>query len=358
MNILIVKLSAIGDIVHSLPSLAAIREHLPDARIKWIVERRAAELLRGNEMIDELIEVDTRMLRGGRLIKDFRKALGTQIRGLRREKIDAALDIQGLLKSAVIAKLSGAERRIGFVREHLREPAARLFMTETVAVPPFTHVIRKNLLLASAAFGFSMPTELSFPIVTFDEHREEAERIRDEAGGRFAILNPGGGWVTKLWHAEKYGALADSTWEEFGIRTVVTGGPDDGELVERVLANSRSGKAFAAAPSLKGFYETAKLAEIYVGGDTGPTHIAVAAGTPTVGIFGPTEWWRNGSLNPDDICVERTDIGCRVDCHRRECSNWICMDISVETVADAVRKRLAAKAVNDNKSNALPKIGL
>jgi ADP-heptose:LPS heptosyltransferase len=84
----------------------------------------------------------------------------------------------------------------------------------------------------------------------------------------------------------------------------------------------------------------AKRAKIYVGGDTGPTHLAVAANAPVVGIFGPTEWWRNGSPNPQDICVERSDINCRVDCHRRTCSNWICMDISVETVFDAVQKRL------------------
>jgi ADP-heptose:LPS heptosyltransferase len=89
-----------------------------------------------------------------------------------------------------------------------------------------------------------------------------------------------------------------------------------------------------------GFYELAKRARIYVGGDTGPTHLAIAAGAPIVGIFGPTDWWRNGSLNPDDICVERLDIGCRVDCHRRSCSNWICMDISPEAVLEAVRERM------------------
>jgi ADP-heptose:LPS heptosyltransferase len=91
---------------------------------------------------------------------------------------------------------------------------------------------------------------------------------------------------------------------------------------------------------LKGFYELAKKAAVYVGGDTGPTHLAIAAGAPIVGIFGPTEWWRNGSPFTEDICVERTDISCRVECHRRTCSNWICMDIGVETVLEAVTERL------------------
>ena len=92
--------------------------------------------------------------------------------------------------------------------------------------------------------------------------------------------------------------------------------------------------------SLKGFYALAKRARVYVGGDTGPTHIAVAAGAPIVGLFGPTEWWRNGSPYSEDICVERNDIDCRVDCHRRSCSKWICMDISVDRVFDAVKKRI------------------
>ncbi len=116
--------------------------------------------------------------------------------------------------------------------------------------------------------------------------------------------------------------------------------PANGELAERVLQASRSGKTLLASPSLKGFYALARQAAVYVGGDTGPTHLAVAAGAPVVGLFGPTEWWRNGSPRVDDICVERTDIGCRTDCHRRSCSQWICMDIEVGRVLDAIGERL------------------
>ena len=100
------------------------------------------------------------------------------------------------------------------------------------------------------------------------------------------------------------------------------------------------GRARPVSLSLKAFYSLAKEARVYVGGDTGPTHLAVAAGAPIVGLFGPTEWWRNGSPRADDVCVERTDIDCRVDCHRRSCSKWICMDIEVERVFRAVEKRL------------------
>ena len=247
----------------------------------------------------------------------------------------------GLLKSATIAKLSKAKRIYGFDKANLREPASRFLLTETFETPPKIHVIRKNLTLAEKTLNIKIPAEnFEFPIFTDESHKAEAAKIIDGAGENFAILNPAGGWTTKLWHAEKFGQLADKLWEENGLVSVVATAPNEINLAEKVLQSSKSGKVFAAQPGLKGFYELAKRAKIYVGGDTGPTHLAVAANCPVVGIFGPTEWWRNGSPNPCDICVERTDIDCRVDCHRRACSNWICLDISVETVFDAVQNRL------------------
>jgi heptosyltransferase I len=343
MRILIVKLSSIGDIIHALPALAAIRRNMPDAEISWVAESRSAEILRGNPMIDHLIEVDTRSLRGGKVIEEMLLEIGKQIKGLRKYRFDIALDMQGLLKSALIAKLSRAPRRFGFAKEDLRESASRLFLTDTVSIAPKAHIIRKNLELAGAALNIEVPsTDFEFPIFTSDEDKLEAQEIIDKAGGDFAILNPAGGWVTKLWHAEKYGQLADRLWEEKRLVSIVATAPAELELAEKVLRNSRSGKVFPAQPTLKGFYELAKRASVYVGGDTGPTHLAVAAGAPIVGIFGPTEWWRNGSPNENDICVERDDISCRIDCHRRTCSNWICMDTDVDTVLRAVQNRLSA----------------
>ncbi|HEX2271404.1 MAG TPA: glycosyltransferase family 9 protein, partial [Pyrinomonadaceae bacterium] len=160
------------------------------------------------------------------------------------------------------------------------------------------------------------------------------------AGGNYAILNPGGGWPTKLWSADRFGKLADALWSSHGLTSLVTYGPGEEELASSVERSSQLGKARAVKLSLKAFYSLAKGARVYVGGDTGPTHIAVAARTPIVGLFGPTEWWRNGSPRVEDVCVERNDIDCRVDCHRRSCSKWICMDIEVERVVRAVDKRL------------------
>jgi len=341
MQILFVKLSSIGDIVHTLPTLGAVKNALPTSEISWAVEKSSAEILRGNPLIKNLIELDTRSLRGGKIIEEILLDASRQVRELRQFSFDVALDFQGLLKSATIAKLSKAKRCYGFDKSNLREPASRFLLTETVVIPQKIHIIRKNLILAEKALNISVPTEnFEFPIAADDAHKTEAENIIAEAGENFAILNPAGGWVTKLWHAEKFGQLADKIWEETGLASIVTTAPNEKNLARKVLENSKSGKVFHAQPSLKGFYELAKRARIYVGGDTGPTHLAVAANCPIVGIFGPTEWWRNGSPNPQDICVERNDIDCRVDCHRRTCSNWICMDISVETVFEAVQRRL------------------
>ena len=158
MRILIVKLSSIGDIVHALPALANIRAELPDAEIGWAADSRYSELLRGNPMIDHLIEMDTSSLRGGKVIEEIFLDVARQYGNVRRYKFDVALDMQGLLKSATVAKFSGAAKRWGFARAHLRERASRVFYTDTVKFGPQTHVIRRNSLLAAQALGFE-PTE-------------------------------------------------------------------------------------------------------------------------------------------------------------------------------------------------------
>lgn len=351
MRILFVKLSSIGDIVHTLPTLAAVKKALPNAEISWAVEKSSAEIVRDNPLIDNLIELDTRALRGGKVIEEILPNASRQMRELRKFTFDAALDFQGLLKSAAIAKLSKAQRTYGFSKQNLREPASRFLLGKTFETPRQIHVIRKNLILAEKALNIAVPTEnFEFPIDTSEAHKAEAAKIAAEAGSRFALLNPAGGWTTKLWHAEKFGALADKLWEETGLISIVSTSPAETKLANKVLASSKSRKILSAQPSLKGFYELAKRARVYVGGDTGPTHLAIAARAPVVGLFGPTEWWRNGSPNPADICVERNDIHCRVDCHRRTCANWICMDISVDAVANAVRRRIGSESSSESSS--------
>ena len=341
MKVLFVKLGSIGDVVHTLPALAAVRRALPGAEISWVVERKSAEILRDNPFLNRLIEVDTKALRRWPMSGETLLAPRQQLRRLRASSFDAALDFQGLLKSATIARLSGAARIYGYARKSLREPASRLLLTKAVNVPVRAHVIEKALALVAGALRIPVPqdpNQFEFPVATRREHELEAEEAAQDE--RFAILNPGGGWPTKLWSAERFGRLADELWTHYGLRSIISKGPGEQKLVDTVLGASKSGKAREANLSLKGFYALARRASLYVGGDTGPTHLAVAAGTPIVGLFGPTEWSRNGSPRPADICVERTDIDCRVDCHRRSCSKWICMDIEVERVLQSAGERL------------------
>lgn len=355
MKVLLVKLGAIGDIVHALPALAALRRELPDAEITWAVEKKNAEILRENPMIDHLVEIDTRTIRKDRRRTTALRALSGQASALRKQRFDVTIDLQGLIKSAMIAKISGAKRIVGFGSGGRREPASRMFLTETVKTRKGINVIRKNMELIGGAMGFdSERYEPEFPIAVSDAHRLEAGQAVNGIGHPFAILNPGGGWVTKLWPAENFGILADIL-NERGIASVIVAGPNESDLAVRAASAAAKASPRIIKPGLKTFYALAELAAVYVGGDTGPTHIAVAAGTPIVGIFGPTEWWRNGSPRAEDICVERTDIGCRVQCHRRTCSNWICMDIDVKIVADAVAERLAASSPLKNiPSEAVP----
>jgi lipopolysaccharide heptosyltransferase I len=326
-----------------LPALAALRQGFPESEISWVVERNLSEILRDNPLLDRLIEVDTKAMRRGQMSGETLRAPRQQKRRLRATAFDVALDFQGLLKSASIARLSGARRVFGYSRAGLREPASSIFLSKRISVPKQVHVIRKGLLLVEGALGIPVELEaerFSFPISISEEDENAAHEAANGAAGKYAILNPGGGWPTKLWSADRFGKLADALWSTYGLTSLVTYGPGEESLVEAVRQSSETGRAQPVSLSLKSFYSLAKNAKVYVGGDTGPTHLAVAAGAPIVGLFGPTEWWRNGSPRPADVCVERTDIDCRVDCHRRSCSKWICMDIEVERVFRAVEKRL------------------
>jgi ADP-heptose:LPS heptosyltransferase len=302
-------------------------------------------MLKGSPVIDELIEIDTRawrtsLLRGA-TIKEVRARLAL-IRGFDTDGVaDVAIDFQGLIKSGLVAKATGAFRRIGFETRELRERASRFFLTEQVETSRFEHVIDKNIALASAALdgANSPPPQYEFPITVSAEDERYIEEAINNRGGPFAIINPGGGWPTKLWPASRYGQLADHLHTEHGLVSFITYGPGEESLVQTVAAASKTGAARPFASTLKQFVALARRAALFVGGDTGPLHLAAASGTPIVGIYGPTSPERNGPFDKRDVTVKR-DLWCRADCHRRSCWHWECMDISVSAVARAVATRL------------------
>jgi heptosyltransferase-1 len=359
MRILIVKLSSIGDVVHALPAASHLRRALPDARIAWVVERRASAILKGSPVIDDLIEIDTRAWRKQLLNSATLGEIRARLESLRGPHsggtadgagIDIAIDFQGLLKSGLVAKASGALRRIGFETDELREKASRFFLTEQVETARFKHVIDKNLALARHAIaGASIESNVSvnglsnqyqFPIAVSQEDELSIEQAINESSSRFAIINPGGGWPTKLWPAQSFGQVADLLKSEHGLVSFITYGPGEETLAQTVAANSRCGAARPFASTLKQFVALARRAELFIGGDTGPLHLAAASGTPIVGIYGPTSPERNGPFNEYDIVVGQ-NLWCRQDCHRRSCWHWECMDIPVSEVARAASIRLA-----------------
>ena len=358
MHVLIVKLSSIGDVVHTLPAAALLRRALPDARIAWVVERRAGAILKDSPVIDALIEVDSRAWRKqlfrGAGIGQIRERLAELRDGAgatTTERGDIAIDFQGLIKSGLVAFASGAKRRIGFETAELREAPSRLFLTEQVATSGLKHVIEKNLALARAALsGSSNPTSempapgrYEFPISVSTDDEKYVEAMIESKGAGFAIVNPGGGWPTKLWPTEHYARLADWLWSDCGLASFVTYGPGEEKLAQSVADKARSGEAHPIPSTLKQYVGLARRASLFVGGDTGPLHLAAASGTPIVGIYGPTSAERNGPFDRRDITVGR-DLWCRADCHRRSCWHWECMNIPFLEVQRAVVRRLSSAA--------------
>ena len=356
MRILIVKLSAIGDVVHTLPAACLLRKRFPDAHISWVVDPRARQLLESSPVIDEVIEFDTRAVQKGLVNGSAPNGLRTQLKNLRAgakangsNQSDIAIDFQGLIKSGLVAYASGASRRIGFCVKDLREPASQMFLTERVDTTQQTHVIEKNLALARAAIDLECSEQSSvvassdryeFPITVSTQDEQFVDAAIGKQQTQFAILNPGGGWPTKLWPTERYAELADWLWSDCGLSSVVTFGPGEEPLAHAIASHAQSGKVLPQTSTLKQFVALARRAALFVGGDTGPLHLAAASGTPIVSLFGPTSPERNGPFDSSDISVGR-DLWCRSDCHRRSCWHWECMDISVDEVKQAIVRRLS-----------------
>ena len=348
MRVLIVKLSSIGDVVHTLPAAALLRRVIPGARIAWVVERRAGAILKDSPVIDELIEFDSRKWRTG-LSNDSGESRAVSELG--SDSIDVAVDFQGLIKSGLLTLASRAKRRIGFETDDLREKPSRVFLTEQVETCGLKHVIEKNLALATAVLNGlrtgldDVPSNGSyeFPIALSAEDDQFAAAVIAEptknGNNQFAILNPGGGWATKLWPSQRFGELADWLWSDCGLSSLVTFGPGEEELAREVVEHTRSKQVRAVQSTLKQYVALARRAALFVGGDTGPLHLAAASGTPIVGLYGPTSPERNGPFDPRDVTVGR-DLWCRTECHRRHCWHWECMDISLSDVKSAILNRL------------------
>jgi heptosyltransferase-1 len=329
-RILIVRLGSLGDIIHAVPVAAAIRRAFPKVRLDWLVDSRHREILDLVPVIDRRLAVRTSA--AGSLLS----AIGE----LRRSRYDVALDLQGLLKSAVLARASGAARVIGFPSPLLRERMARVFYTET-AGEAAAHIIDKNLSMLSAV-GIRMP-DVEFPLDTPRPEIAAAARARlgIGEGQPFAILNPGAAWPNKRWPPVYFGELAIAIEQRHGLRSVVLWGPGEEQLAEDVVAASNGMAAASPPTSLAELVSLTKAARVMISGDTGPIHIAGAVGTPLVGVYGPTDPARNGPWAEDDVAVSRFKT-CQCQWQRRcHTPSWCLVDISPREVMELVDRRLS-----------------
>lgn len=337
-RILIVRLGALGDIVHAVPVAAALRGAFPEARIDWVVSARHREILDLVSGISSLIVVRPSAQSDG-------LSIPAALREIRRAQYDVVLDLQGLIKSGVIARGSGAARIIGFAPKYLREPLAGLFYSESYdpggagmhAASETRHVVTINLgMLRQLGLDPGAPV---FPFVS--PASAAADEVRVATGGRYALLNPGAAWPNKRWPAERFAQLAAQLQARHGLRSVVLWGPGEREVAETIVAQSKGAALLSPATRIADILALAQGADVMISGDTGPTHIAAAVGAPIVGIFGPTRPERNGPWSPDDITVSRaTTCQCH---HRRRChaAQWCLLAIQVEEVLAAVERRLA-----------------
>jgi lipopolysaccharide heptosyltransferase I len=337
LDFLVIRLSSIGDIVHTLPAVAALGETFPASRITWVIETRYASLLDGNPYVHRLVKLDTL---GWRKRLGSARTLDEALRGLkelRAVRFDTAIDFQGLIKSALLARLSGARRRVGFEKRWLRERLAGLFYTERVAVAAATgrHAIEENLALVER-LGVPRPERFRFALPRSAEaERAVAERLEALGAREFIIINPGGGWIAKRWSPESYAALIRALQGELPI--LLTGSPEEESLIRQVVGDCNGAHASYFPSSLMEFIALARRARLFVGGDTGPLHLAAAVGTPIVGIYGPTDPARNGPFSAADR-VLRARVP--VNHTRRARDAQYIAGVSAESVRAAVLERL------------------
>jgi len=328
---LVVRLTALGDILHTVPAVAALRAAHVGATIDWVVERKWAPVLEGSPAIDDVIPFDRRSVWG---------ALEC-VERLRENRYTCAIDFQGLYKSSILAALSGAARRIGFDRAWAREEGAAMFYTERV-VPTGRHVVELNYSLAERA-GAARPRAPEYPLrVPAGGAASIRARLHDLGiGGEYIVIGPGGSWRAKCWPAERYGEFCREFEKENKMRMVVVHGPGEKSLAEEVARAAAPARAAVIATTIEELMGLLAHARCVVAADSGPLHLAAALGTPVVGLFGPTDPARNGPFVRGAMIVHKA-LPEEVSYKRRSDYSAAMLRITVEDVMAATDALLKA----------------
>jgi len=347
MKILIVKLSAIGDVIHTLPSLNAIRKHYPNAHITWLVEKAASSLVVGHEALNRVIISKRKQWIkkkfGPSCLNNIKEA-HQFIKELRDTEYDLIIDFHGLLKSSVLIALARGKRKIGFDKgmEHMEH--SYIFLNERIpAVNMDNHALLRSLMLINA-IGINSK-EIEYMIPVSDHTRILTDELLGCHGikdpGIFVAMNPVAKWETKLWDNRKFALLADRLIEKYNACVIFTGSQSDKSTIKDIMSfMSKKAVNLAGETTLKTLAAIYKKTKLLISTDTGPMHMAAAVGTPVIALFGPTASWRTGPFGSKHKIL-RSGLNCS-PCFKRQCSTIDCMkQISVKQVMDTVNSILS-----------------
>lgn len=322
--ILIVKLSAIGDVVHTLPALNALRRYYPSAHISWLVEEAAANLLSGHPALDRVLVSRRKTWLKGLASAHWRQhahEIRAFVHSLRDRHYDMVFDFQAALKGAALIALVRGRRKIGFGHGLEHQEFSHVVLNERIpAVSMDIHALNRGLILLKAA-GISCPNvEYRLPITA--NHRLRADQILSEKGigpdQAFVAINPMAKWETKLWQKDKFARVADWVRTEFDLPVVFTGGPEDQSYINAISERMKTESAnLSGRTDLMTLAALLQRAAIMITTDTGPMHISAAVETPTVALFGPTAPWRTGPYG-EGHRVLRAPMACS-PCFKRKC---------------------------------------
>ncbi len=333
-RILIVRLSAVGDTILTMPVVCALRDHFPQAHLAWAAHAGSAALLRGHQALDQIYVVPKYWHRHWSSFLALRN-------WVLENKFDVVLDAQGLTKSAGIAWLSGAKRRIGFTRGEFAGRELSVWMNNELVQPTVDHVVDQHLELLKP-LGINNP-RVHFDVPRLSDDVTAVDRIvkRLDLEQGYALIQPGAGWPSKLWPADRYAKVARWLWNERKLNSMILwSGQGEQELAKGITADSYHASCLAPSTSLPQLAELCRRATIFIGPDTGPLHLAAAVGTPCVGLYGPMAATRCGPYGSQHISLQNACLqgGAR---HRRTANNDTMKTISVDEVCSAAAKLLA-----------------
>lgn len=342
MHILIVKLSAIGDVIHTLPALNALRAAYPGAHITWLVETAAADLIKGHKALNEVLVCDRKgWLRAWRAGpgRAVLRAIGAFTQRLRQQKYDILFDFQAALKGSLWIALARARQKVGFDRGMVHQEHSYLFLNRRL--PPVSvnrHAIAINLDMLRGYGIAASPIRYDLPL-TPDNH-QQARLLIESTGGAFAgpviCVNPMARWESKLWPEARFSRLADALSQRYHVPVFFTGAATDIPVIESIQRQQNQKSVnLAGRTSLKTLAALYAGSDLLISTDTGPMHLAAAVGTPVVALFGPTAPWRTGPLGNAHQVI-RVPLACS-PCFKRHCPDCMCMHrIEVSDVIDAV----------------------